>query len=80
MSAAEMTQKRTAHVKALRQCCERIESLLAQRGQREEAVSLREELDQRNEQYMDAHSEAVALKSNPDSYKKTHEDMLQRHK
>ena len=80
MSAAEMTQKRTAHVKALRQCCERIESLLAQRGQREEAVSLREELDQRNEQYMDAHSEAVALKSNPDAYKKTHEDMLQRHK
>ena len=80
MSAAEMTQKRTAHVKALRQCCERIESLLAQRGQREEAVSLREELDQRNEQYMDAHSDAVALKSNPDAYKKTHEDMLQRHK
>ena len=79
MSAAELTQKRTAQVKALRQCCERIDSLLTQRGQREEAVSLREELDQRNEQYMDAHSEAITLKGNPDAYKKKHEDMLQRH-
>ena len=28
---------------------------------------------------MDAHSEAITLKGNPDAYKKTHEDMLQRH-